>query len=233
MGEQKNYEKNPSFWKRDKKEIQSDFLCRPYVLDLMGEIKGEKVIDLGCGEGYLSRKISKKGGKVTGVDISSEMIDKAEKQEKRNNLGIKYYVGSILKLDKIKPSYYDVAISVMVFNSLEKNSEWDLALENINSVLKKKGNLIIAVQHPFEIIHKPKTEWIRITKNKNDSYWDEEGIYKKLFRSDGSNFKTENKNRAFSTIINKLIKNGFIIEKVLEPRPTKKDLENLSRNVGG
>jgi len=65
-----NYNQNTGFWERDKKIIQSDYLCRPYILEELGEIKNLRVADIGCGEGYLSRILASKGAKVTSLDIS-------------------------------------------------------------------------------------------------------------------------------------------------------------------
>ena len=39
-------------------------------LELLGNIKGKKVIDLGCGDGALSGLLAKKGAEVTGVDTN-------------------------------------------------------------------------------------------------------------------------------------------------------------------
>ncbi|SDW12978.1 Trans-aconitate methyltransferase [Marininema mesophilum] len=47
------------------------------VLKLLQPQKGEKILDLGCGTGDLTKEISKTGAVVTGSDFSEEMIEKA------------------------------------------------------------------------------------------------------------------------------------------------------------
>ena len=42
----------------------------PNLVRLLGDVKGKKVFDIACGEGYFSRIFSKEGALVTGVDIS-------------------------------------------------------------------------------------------------------------------------------------------------------------------
>jgi len=49
------------------------------VLELLDVKAGETILDLGCGTGHLTKKISDLGAEVTGIDASAEMIEKAEK----------------------------------------------------------------------------------------------------------------------------------------------------------
>ena len=44
---------------------------------LLAPRPGERILDLGCGTGYLAHLIAKQGARVTGVDSSSDMIEKA------------------------------------------------------------------------------------------------------------------------------------------------------------
>ena len=48
------------------------------VLDLLEPKPGEKILDLGCGSGYLTNTVREKGAEVLGVDSSAEMIAKAK-----------------------------------------------------------------------------------------------------------------------------------------------------------
>lgn len=47
------------------------------VIDLLAPKPGEKILDLGCGTGQLTHKISERGAEVTGLDASPEMIGQA------------------------------------------------------------------------------------------------------------------------------------------------------------
>ena len=54
-----------------------------YSIDRMvGDLHGERVLDLACGTGFHTRRLKQQGaGLVVGVDISPEMIRLAKKQE--------------------------------------------------------------------------------------------------------------------------------------------------------
>ncbi|MGI8634027.1 MAG: class I SAM-dependent methyltransferase, partial [Segetibacter sp.] len=50
------------------------------LVDLLAPKVNEKILDLGCGTGYLTNIIAEAGAKVTGIDSSAEMIGKAKSE---------------------------------------------------------------------------------------------------------------------------------------------------------
>jgi len=50
------------------------------VLELLKVKQGERILDLGCGTGYLTNEIKKLGADVIGIDASADMIEKATKE---------------------------------------------------------------------------------------------------------------------------------------------------------
>ena len=68
----------------------------PNLLRRMASVSGGKILDLGCGQGHFARAVrSSLGAKVTGVDLSNELI-KIAKQKSPTE--IKYHVASADKL---------------------------------------------------------------------------------------------------------------------------------------
>ena len=51
------------------------------VLDLLNPQPGERILDLGCGDGALTEKIIAKGADVIGVDASADMITAAKRRD--------------------------------------------------------------------------------------------------------------------------------------------------------
>ncbi|HYE71933.1 MAG TPA: class I SAM-dependent methyltransferase, partial [Blastocatellia bacterium] len=47
------------------------------VLDLLNSQAGERILDVGCGTGHLTKKIAESGAEVVGIDSSAEMIEVA------------------------------------------------------------------------------------------------------------------------------------------------------------
>ncbi|HUS31230.1 MAG TPA: class I SAM-dependent methyltransferase [Kofleriaceae bacterium] len=51
----------------------------PALLDACGDVRGLRVLDLGCGQGWFSRQLAEAGAQVTGIDWSAAMIEHARR----------------------------------------------------------------------------------------------------------------------------------------------------------
>ncbi len=141
----KLYNKNSSKWKRDKPTSLSDFTGRPPVVELCGNVNGKRILDLGCGEGYVSRILLKgKPKTIDAIDISYEMINEAKKQNHENKVSFK--TGSAVSL-KFKQNYFDIVVCVFLYNYLSI-SDMKKSFKEVYRVLKKGGLFIFCVPHP-------------------------------------------------------------------------------------
>jgi 2-polyprenyl-3-methyl-5-hydroxy-6-metoxy-1,4-benzoquinol methylase len=53
----------------------------PVLWKFAGDVRGLRVLDAGCGTGYLSIKLAKHGGLVTGIDFAERMIAIARRND--------------------------------------------------------------------------------------------------------------------------------------------------------
>ncbi len=111
----------------------------------LGKIKeGETVLDLGSGAGFdcfLARKKVGDTGKVIGVDMTEEMIDKARvNAEKYGYKNVEFKLGEIENLP-IEDNSVDVAISNCVINLVPNKEK---AFKEIYRVLKKGGRMYLS-----------------------------------------------------------------------------------------
>ena len=62
---------------RKKSDSANELIEIPQLFDLIGNVKGKTILDLGCGIGGHDRKLIELGAKsVMGIDISNKMIIK-------------------------------------------------------------------------------------------------------------------------------------------------------------
>lgn len=113
-----------------------------------------KIIDIACGQGYFSRALEEAGVKVTGADISSELIAKAKE---RSSKAIDFHVAPADKLSFAQNNSFDAAIIILSLQNIENFSG---ALSEAARVLKPKGKLIVVLNHPtFRIPQKSSWDW--------------------------------------------------------------------------
>jgi ubiquinone/menaquinone biosynthesis C-methylase UbiE len=195
------------------------YMNNPGMFRMLGNIRGKQVLDLGCGEGYNTRIMARRGAKVTGIDFSEKMIEFARDQEKKDRLGIRYNICNATNLEIFKNDSFDVVASFM---SIQDIKNYKRALKEINWVLKENGRLVIGTTHPcFEktIYRDGKYHWDeRYFQNKTyPIYW----RMKRLTKY----FETTSFHRTLSEYSEALYNAKFAITRIIEPKPTKKGLK--------
>jgi len=62
----------------------------PNLLALVGEVEGEAICDLACGQGWVARELARGGAQVTGLDLAPNLLALARRSEEQEPLGIVY-----------------------------------------------------------------------------------------------------------------------------------------------
>ncbi|MGE0630237.1 MAG: class I SAM-dependent methyltransferase [Hyphomicrobiales bacterium] len=103
-------------WRSSEVGRITDRLERQLVLELVGEVSGRRVLDVGCGDGELAVELAKRGATVAGIDTSAAMIAAAKKRARRDNLDIAFQVATAEELP-FPSEQFDVvtAITILCF----------------------------------------------------------------------------------------------------------------------
>ncbi len=64
----------------------------------LGDLRGVRVLDVGCGGGLISEQLAKGGALVSGLDLSANSIAVAQRHAAAGGLAIDYQVGSVFDL---------------------------------------------------------------------------------------------------------------------------------------
>src|SRR3954468_18879644 len=65
-------------------------LVDPVLTGLIGEVGGQEVLSLACGQGQDARLLARLGADVPGVDVSEEMLRRAREREAAEPRGVSY-----------------------------------------------------------------------------------------------------------------------------------------------
>lgn len=110
------------------------------TLTLLGNVKGELILDMGCGNGSISRLVASKGAQVVGFDISGAQISSA-KQLSTEFSGTKYFVSGPKEFSF--PKKFDKVFAVMVLCYSKNVAELEDFFNCAFSSLKEKGAFIL------------------------------------------------------------------------------------------
>jgi SAM-dependent methyltransferase len=116
----------------------------PFSLGAVNE--GESVLDMGCGSGvdtFFAAKMTGPNGKVVGIDLMPEMLQRAQENLRLTNLANVTYENASSDKLPFPEENFDVAISNGVFNLVPDKPG---ALSEAFRVLRPNGRLMIADQ---------------------------------------------------------------------------------------
>ena len=100
-----------------------------------------KILDAGCGPGWLCQKLAATYSQVYGCDSSKTLIDFAEKL----NPGNTFKVCDLTETLPFEKNFFDVCILNMVAPDL---NNLDMAFKNIFQTLRPQGKLIVTIPNP-------------------------------------------------------------------------------------
>jgi ubiquinone/menaquinone biosynthesis C-methylase UbiE len=140
---ERKWDERADFWNQSSQEMWDDG-SRSSIIPFFENYlhPTSHVVDAGCGDGYGSYKLSKRGHRVTGVDLSEQMINKAKTRDKSETLT--FVQGDLVKLP-LQDKEFDAAMAI---NSLEWTSQPLLAIKELHRVLKKDGFLCVGILGP-------------------------------------------------------------------------------------
>ena len=176
------------------------------------DLAGVRVLDLGCGEGLLTRALAARGAAVHGIDSAPRMIEHARAAEAANPTGATYAVDDGGTLSTVASTSVDWVTAGLALNNVP---DLGAALGAVHRVLVPGGHLVFTVPHPcFEA---PGAAWTDDGRRIIGTYLNEG-----FWRSDNPQGarRAGNQHRTISSYVSGLIGAGYRIETMAEPAPT-------------
>lgn len=177
---------------------------RPATLSLLPPVEGKRVLDAGCGPGVTAQWLVEHGAEVVGFDASPKMVHLA--RERVGDQAKILEADLRNRLNFLDDSRLDIIISSL---ALDYVANWDLVFREFFRVLQPAGTLVFSAGHPFH-------DFYRFKDGAN--YFAVEQI-EEVWRGFGFEIVVPFYRRSLSAMINPLIDAGFLLDKILEPKP--------------
>jgi 2-polyprenyl-3-methyl-5-hydroxy-6-metoxy-1,4-benzoquinol methylase len=219
------WEANADYWVkviRERRDRYRTELTDAAMLDAIGPCAGSRVLDAGCGEGYIARTLAALGADVVGVDACQGLIDAADAVPAGAGGGggsLSFTRASVDALP-VEDAGFDLVVCNHLFSHLQDPSR---AIAEFGRVLRSGGRLIVLTLHPCFYVENSEhgaTESVPASR-----YFASRGVDQR-FLVDGleSPSMITSWLRPLEFYSGTLRDNGFVIADLREPHPTPEQL---------
>jgi len=176
------------------------YVDRPAMIKLTGAVAGQRILDAGCGAGHHAAGLVERGASVLGLEGSAELVahartrlgDRAEVQQHDLNT----------PLETLTDESFDGVLCALVLHHLQARAQF---LSEVFRVLRPGGWFALSTTHPT-------SDW----RHFEDSYFSQEWV--DLMMRDGEH-SIRYQRMSLEVIVDELMSAGFILERLVEPRP--------------
>jgi len=211
----------------------------PYIQKMLPELKGKRILDLGCGTGIFSFLLETYGPeKIIGVDLSGEMLRIAEEKAGEKRSKAVFVSGDAARIGEYFQEPFDFIFSSTTTHYIEN---LEMLFGNVERCLKHGGVGIFSVIHPVYSAQYPiehgdafptDDEWnVRYLDKRMRAYvqpWIE-------FSSDFENHLSTSYHHTFGDYVNAILGSGLTLQEIGEPLPPetwqKEDFERYDSFV--
>ncbi|KAI9022245.1 S-adenosyl-L-methionine-dependent methyltransferase [Phycomyces nitens] len=131
-------------WSSDLYSTNASFVPKlgAIILNMLDPKPTEHILDLGCGDGILTASLGDKCASVVGVDYSSDMINRAVRDNKHDNIRYDVVDGHYLSewFDQSNQSAFDAVFSNAALHWLKEPVK---VIHGMHHVLKPKGRIVL------------------------------------------------------------------------------------------
>ena len=177
---------------------------RPAVISLLPAVAGQRVLDAGCGPGAYAQWLLDHGAQVVAVDANEKML--AHARARTANRAEFHLANLNAPLDFLADASFDLVICPLVLDYIR---DWTPLFREFQRVLRPGGVLVFSHGHPA-------SEFFLYYADGNyheveQVSWEWTGF--------GTVVTMPSYRRPLAAVFNPLIDAGFVLDRVLEPRP--------------
>jgi len=179
-------------------------------LRLLGNVSGQRVLELGCGSGHSLLYLAQQGAaELWGLDLAAAQIAAATDLLHAREITAQLFTSPMEHNPGIPTNYFDLVISIY---ALGWTADLPQTLAHVAAYLKRNGRFVFSWEHPLHPCL---------------SYADGRFVLARSYQTEGPRLAESwlgvpivRQARKLSTFLNALLDQGLVVERVLEPEPT-------------
>lgn len=185
----------------------------PILRDLVGDVRGKRLLVAACGQGRDARVLADLGASVEAVDISAGMLEYARSRERERPLGIRYTQGDAQDLAGFADADFDGVVCRMALMDIPGLAP---TITSFARVLRSGGFLVLSIVHPCFAPHVQAVSDY-LTEERYDKVGGPDWLPPQAYH------------RPLSLYVNTLVQAGFAINRMVEPPddPAAKGVPNI------
>lgn len=176
---------------------------RPAIVRLAGDLKGRRVLELGCAAGWLTEQLVAGGADVLALDRSPRLV--AVTRERVGDRARVEQADLEQPLDLVPDASVEVVVASLVLHYV---ADWTALLAELRRVLVPGGSLVFSIHHPITgWLLSDRADYHRTELIHETWTWDTAQVRAGMYR------------RPLSVVLGGLRAAGFAIDAVEEPQP--------------
>lgn len=175
-------------------------------LRLLGDVSGNRVVDLGCGAGRNAVALARAGARTIAVDESADQISAARRAIDEADVRVELHQAPLAELAFLRADTIDAVLCVW---SLVRVPDIGRVFRQVHRVLRPEHSFVLSVPHPsFVLLDPDSDDPMRLRRSAFDTEPFGPG-----------DPRAGNHARSMSALFVELVRAGFRVDTVLEPAP--------------
>jgi 2-polyprenyl-3-methyl-5-hydroxy-6-metoxy-1,4-benzoquinol methylase len=199
----------------DRGEPAREVLLDPVMLELSGDVAGQRVLDDGCGEGRFARKLAAAGAEVVALDFTRPLARAAYERRVPGQLTIR---GTAERLP-LGSASVDLVVSYLVLVDVP---DYRAAIREATRVLRPGGRLVVANTSFMSVA----AGWVRDAEGKRLHYPMDHYLEERPIELKWAGIEILNWHRPLGAYMKAFLGAGLVLRDFLEPMPADDSLRD-------
>jgi len=181
-------------------------------LNLLGDVRGLRILEVGCGGGQCSIAFARQGAVAAGLDLSDEQLAFARQLAAQEDVAVQFVQGSADDLSAFAAGAWDLVFSAFAFQYV---ADMPRCLLECSRVLRSGGRLVFSLDHPFrDCFADDENDEMSIVPVR--SYFSNEAM---RWRWGSTGIHMQSHHWSIAQWSEMLAAAGFLLRRILEPPP--------------